>query len=355
MAEGAESRPEPSPASQPPSTETPGAGTADLRPVTMVAVDVAGKIRERSPADSAIFGPQANRLAMRFVEPEIGQTLLARAVSDTSAEGTAWLVTESGPQEFHISLWRQRGGEKIRIVGAFARMDPALPAGLDHQMNPALARLSQDMRSPLAAAMGFAELIRAEGRGKGNGHAAATGHAGSIVAAAWRLAAIVDDLETVLRDGSGEPSLRNSEVDLGRLARRVARLADPGARAADVALTVEGGETPSFSVLCNEGILWSVIDTLTQNALRHAGPGGSVRMSIEAREGGVTLGITDTGPGLTPSALAVALRDQTPGRGLGLCQHLARANGIELEIKSQPGKGVAASLQFPASRVLDLI
>jgi len=58
-------------------------------PVAMAALDVAGQLRERSPIDLAIFGDEATRLTDRFVEPAGAQSLLAWAVSDGNAEGTA--------------------------------------------------------------------------------------------------------------------------------------------------------------------------------------------------------------------------------------------------------------------------
>ena len=85
-------------------------GAEHAMPVAMAALDVAGQIRERSPADMAIFGDGATRLIDRFIQPAGGQALLARAVNDGSAEGIAWLATGAGQQRFRISLWRQRGG-----------------------------------------------------------------------------------------------------------------------------------------------------------------------------------------------------------------------------------------------------
>ena len=68
----------------------------------------------------AIFGEDATRLIDRFIQPAGGQTLLARAVSGGSAEGTAWLNTTAGQRRFRISLWRHRGGDRIRVLAAFS-------------------------------------------------------------------------------------------------------------------------------------------------------------------------------------------------------------------------------------------
>ncbi len=207
-------------------------------PVAMAALDVAGQIRERSPADIAIFGEDATRLVDRFIQLAGGQTLLARG---GSAEGTAWLNTTAGQRRFRISLWRHRGGDRIRVLAAFSvcgEIDTDAHKGLPDLAREALTRMGHDMRSPLAAAMGFAEMIRANPEDLKPAEAAR--HASDIVAAAWRLPRIADDLEAAGASGEMRPALRPAEVDLARLARRVARLAAPAARAAGVAIDSRG-------------------------------------------------------------------------------------------------------------------
>jgi len=337
-------------------------------PVAMAALDVAGQIRERSPADMAIFGDGATRLIDRFIQPAGGQALLARAVNDGSAEGTAWLATGAGQQRFRISLWRQRGGERIRVLAAFsacgapgASTRADAEAGLPGLAREALVQMGRDMRSPLAAVMGFAELIRAAtGRLK---PAAAAGHAADIVAAAWRLMRIADDLEAAGTSGEVQPALRLAEVDIARLARRVVRLAAPAARAAGV--TVNGPGRPGRGggplVLGDESMLWSIIDNLLQNAVSHAGRGAVVDIALRtpgAEPGvaqGLVLEIADNGPGLEADELAALLQGANPGRGLAFSRAMARANGAELEIETAPGQGLTARILFPAARCLNAV
>lgn len=333
-------------------------------PMALAAFDVAGQIRERSPADMAIFGNGAVRLIDRFVEQAGGQALLARAVGEGSAEGAAWLVTAAGRMRFRISLWRHRGGERIRVLAAFAvcaapegapEGAPGAAAGLPDLAGQALIRISHDMRSPLAAVTGFAELIRAgPDRLK---PAAAAGHAADIVAAAWRLMRIADDLEAAGTSGEVLPALRLGEVDIARLARRVVRLAVPEARAAGVAINQKGlaGRGRGPLVLGDEGTLWSVVDHLLQTAMRRAGRGAMVAIALDRPDGatGLVLEIAGDGPGLEADELAGLWRGANPGRGLASSRALARANGAELEIDTAPGQGFVARLLFPAARCLD--
>jgi two-component system OmpR family sensor kinase len=329
-------------------------------PVAMAALDVAGQIRERSPADMAIFGDGATQLIARFVQPASGQSLLARAVSDGSAEGAAWLVTPAGQRRFRISLWRQRGGERIRVLAAFSASavqegEAGLDVGLPERAREALIRMGHDMRAPLAAAMGFAELIRANPEGLKPAEAA--GHAADIVAAAWRLMRIADDLTAAGNTGEMLPPLRLAEVDIARLARRVVRLATPAARAAGV--TIDSGGLPERGraplVLGDESTLWSVIDNLLQNAVDHAGRGAAVAAALVSSGKGLVLEIADNGPGLEAEELAALLQGGKPGRGLAYSREVARANGAELEIEAAPGQGLTARLVFPAARCLNAV
>lgn len=330
-------------------------GMESAMPVAMAALDVAGQIRERSPADVAIFGDGAARLLDRFVKPESGQSLLALAVTEGAAEATAWLVTGAGRQRFRVSLWRQRGGQRIRILAAFAAIEISAgnaAAGLATPERDVLIRLAHDMRSPVAAVIGLAEQIRA---GPEGANPAFTGSiASDIVSAAWRLMRLADDLDAAGISGGMLPSIRVAEVDIARLTRRILRLSDPVARAAGVSVDVVGlperGRGPL--VLGDEGALWSVIDHLLQNALRHAGRGAQVKIALLSPGEGLVLEIADDGPGVEAEKLARMLQNPGAGCGLAFSRELARANGAELEIESAPGQGLAARVVFPAGRCL---
>ncbi len=327
-------------------------------PVAMAALDVAGQIRERSPADVAIFGEGAGRLIERFVQRDRGQALLARAVSDGSAEGIGWLATAAGQERFRISLWRQRGGERVRVLAAFSACEEKQVEATAHVPDgtrQVLLRLGLDMHMPLNAVIGFAEMIREKAVKLKAAEMA--GHASDIVAAACRLMRVAEDLEAA--GTSGEPHLAAapSEVDIARLARRVARLAAPAAGDAGVTIDIAGlperGRGPL--VLCDERTLWSVLDGLVENAVRRAGHGAAVRFALQAAGShqGIVLEISDDGPGLEADELARLLEGGGSERGIALGRTMAKANGAELEFETAPGQGLTARLVFPAARCLD--
>jgi signal transduction histidine kinase len=330
-------------------------------PLAMAALDVVGQIRERSPTDLAIFGEAAGRLADRFLTPETGQALLARAVGDGTAEATAWLATAAGQRRFRIGLWRQRGGERIRILAAFASVEAAPEArggALAAPARDAVLRLGRDMRAPLDAVKGFAGLLRTDPAALTPDDIAA--HASDILSAAWRLTRIADDLLAAGGSGGALPPLRVAEVDIARLARRIARLTAPAARAAGVAIRGSGLPEPGRGplVLGDESTLWSAVDALLQNAVRHGGRGATVAIGLAGGDRGLVLEIADDGPGIAADLLAGLLGPSAAwhaadGRGLAICQAMVRANGAELEIETSPAHGLTACIVFPAARCLN--
>ncbi len=318
-------------------------------PLALAALDVAGQIRERNPADLAIFGENSGRLLDRFADRAAGQELLARAVANGSVEGDGLLATAAGMRRFRVSLWRQRGGERIRVLAVFASPPPSA-LGADLLQVPArraFARAGGDLRSPIDAVIRLADAIRS---GAGAAAPDIAARAESILAAAWRLMRVAADLDAAAASGASGPVLFPSEVDVGRLARRVAALAAPAAAGAGIEIETAGLPPPGSGpvVLTDEGALWSAWDLLVRHASRLGAPGAQVAVSV----------VTDAGG----AALAVSLRGQAPDEGaatrpgpsentdLDTCRDLALAIGASLEIGAGPG--FAARLLFPAARCL---
>lgn len=314
-------------------------------PLAMAAVTVAGQCRERSPADIAIFGADAARFAERFVDRTAGEAVLAEALSAGTAETRAALLTGNGEAAFQVSLWRQRGGDRIRLLAAFAQLpaapvtSAAQPCGVSRDR---IETFGGQLRMPLGAIMGFAERMR-RGEGKA-GQAEASELAGDILAASWRMMRLVDDLVLVAEMGIDRPPLRMGEVDIARLSRRVLRLAEPMATAAGVTLGHDLGDGAGPSVLADETTLWSVIENLVRAAVLATGREGEVRLACRAEAGDLVLSVEAMG----------RLRAQSEVEGpLRLTEEMSAANGAHLEVAT--ADGFAARLTFPKERYLNPI
>lgn len=311
-------------------------------PLAMAAVTVAGQCRERSPADLAIFGPDATRFAERFADPGRGESLLAEALNNGTAELRAELRTAAAEAvPFRVALWRQRGGERIRLIASFAHAPPApprspvpvgKPQGLSRER---IGSYGGQIRHPLGAIMGLAERMRR----CETEDCAAPVLASDILAAAWRMLRLVDDLVLTAELGAERPPLRVGELDVGRLVRRVARLTEPLAATRNVSLLHEGGSAPRPSVLADETTLWSAIENLLHQAVLSAAPGASVRLSWHLNGKGLDLRIATEANG-----------PEVPPISLKLTEEMCVANGVRLEVGNDTG--FEARLAFPRERCL---
>jgi two-component system OmpR family sensor kinase len=212
-------------------------------------------------------------------------------------------------------------------------------AGSEQRMRTFIADASHDLRTPLTAIRGYAELYR---HGPGD-EATRREIVARIETAAQRMGRLVDDL-VELAEYDERPALRTVDVDIAQLVRDTADEARSGAPTRDV--TVTGAETPVI-VRGDDRALRRVFGNLIGNALVHTN--GSVRIVIAephrspderaalparavagaagSAEDGVNVYVIDDGPGIPPEKSAHVFerfyqadesRERGVGSGLGL-------------------------------------
>ena len=101
------------------------------------------------------------------------------------------------------------------------------------------------------------------------------------------------------------------------------------------------------------------------NAIKFTDAGGSVTLTIRRlRDGGIAFDVRDTGLGMTPDEIKIAMepfgqvdgslgrRHEGTGLGLPLARRLAELHGGSLDIDSDQGHGTVVTVILPASRVM---
>ncbi len=200
-----------------------------------------------------------------------------------------------------------------------------------------LLSVSHELKTPLTAIRGYAE-------GLSDGVLDANEAAETIGREAMRLERLVQDILDLARMNKSEFSVQRVPIDLGEIAREVARRYEGQASAFDVELGVVA-ESPAPAVGDTDRMV-QVVSNLVENALRVTPPGGSVQ--IVAKPG--TIAVEDTGPGLRAEELPHAFerfylysrygRERPVGTGLGLAivKQLAEGMGGTVEASSEPGR-----------------
>ena len=243
-----------------------------------------------------------------------------------------------------VNEMAQAVARSIRSLEETDRMRRELMAGIGH-----------DLRTPLAALLGYAEEAR---RLLQQGNTAAAAEALAVVEERGRhLQRLVEALFELSLLERPEPSLHLEPVPLGELLDETFRAHRRLFQ--DAGLTLQADWPLALPVVEADGArLRRVLDNLLDNARRHTPAGGEVRLGAQATDTEIRIQVQDTGPGLSPEQQArlfepYGRREDGTSRGLGLLisQAIARAHGGRLEVTSARGQGSTFTLILPRREV----
>ncbi|MFZ9487227.1 MAG: sensor histidine kinase [Alphaproteobacteria bacterium] len=211
--------------------------------------------------------------------------------------------------------------------------------------------IAHDLRTPLARLRGRLEAALRDSDSPVRFRATAE-------AALQELDQVVRIFEALLRIAEIEAGHRRAAfapVDAAALAADVAELYQPLAEQRGLAL--EAGLAPA-TCTGDRTLVAQALANLVDNAIKHARPGGHVRVRSATREGNVELVVEDDGPGIPEGERDKVVRRfyrlepsrGTPGSGLGLSLvvSVARLHGGRLELEDA-APGLRARLVLPAN------
>jgi len=221
--------------------------------------------------------------------------------------------------------------------------------------------MSHELRTPLNAIIGFAEVISNQMFGPVRPDRYRE-YAGDIGRSGKHLLALINDILDLSKAADSQVRLHEASLRLADVVEFAVRMAR--ARADEAGLTVERAipaELPSLRA--DERMLRQIVLNLLSNAVKFTPAGGRVTISAcQEATGGLTLSVCDTGIGIAPQDMAVALApfgqvDSTlarkyegTGLGLPLARSLTELHAGTLTLSSRVGHGTTASVHFPADR-----
>ena len=216
-----------------------------------------------------------------------------------------------------------------------------------------VANVSHELKTPLTVVSGFADtLLDPELPPDMRLQFAET-----IRAHAHRMQRIVDDLLDLSRIESGGWIPNPADLSLATLVPDATAVAAASADLRGVTLDIDlasGAER----VWADATAMRQVLSNLADNAVRHTSAGRVTVFSI-LHDGGVTVGVRDTGAGIPPEHLPRIFERfyrVDPGRsreqggtglGLAIVRHLVEAHGGRVAAQSTLGQGTTISCWFP--------
>lgn len=223
-----------------------------------------------------------------------------------------------------------------------------------------LRGITHDVKNPLGAARGYAELLELEI--KAPLHPAQRPLVEGIQRSVDAALAILADLLDLARADSGGLAIRPAPVELGALAAAAAAAHRPAAEAAGHTLEVRRNAEPLR--LCTDAArVEQVLGNLLSNAVKYTPPPGRITVEYGLDDGAAggapcaVVRVSDTGPGIPPEQREAIFDEFTrlreggaqPGHGLGLAiaRRIARLLGGELVVGDAQGGGARFELRLP--------
>lgn len=213
------------------------------------------------------------------------------------------------------------------------------------------ANVSHELKTPLTAISGYAELIE-------NGmvdNEKQVKFAGDIKKNADRLVVLINDIIRLSELDHSEAGVNFIQQNIYEVAKERVELLQNSASKKNVKLTLTGSDT---YVLSNRGMLIELLDNLIQNAIRYNVSGGMIAVSILKDEKGTTLSVKDTGIGIPEADIDRVFERfyrvdksrsrETGGTGLGLAivKHIVELHDGKIEIQSKLQEGTEIKIIF---------
>ncbi|HWP03529.1 MAG TPA: ATP-binding protein [Gemmatimonadaceae bacterium] len=219
-----------------------------------------------------------------------------------------------------------------------------------------VANVSHELKTPLTVIKGFAETLAHEELPDEQ----RTRFAKAILVNAERMQRVIEDLLDLSRIESGGWRPVPRWLPLAPLLEEIAAGREKEALARGLALVAECVPA-DLLVRADPTALRQILVNLVDNAFRYT-VAGEVAIFARARDGGVSVGVHDTGIGIEPEHLpriferfyrtdeARARHQEGTGLGLAIVKHLVEAHGGHVSARSQLGVGTTVEAWFPTAR-----
>lgn len=237
----------------------------------------------------------------------------------------------------------------------------AAEAGVEQMKQRFLTLFSHELRTPLSTVYGYASMLREEHTHLSEDEIdemLAGMHRGAV-----RLARLVEDLMLMVRIESGAAAFEverlRARTDMVPLIFEVVRDFSVKAEARHVRLQIQaprelmGVFVPAYAK--------DALARLVDNAIKFSKPeGGTVELIASSHNGKIAIAVQDHGIGVHPARFdqlfqqfeqidRQTMEQQGMGLGLTIAQSLARLQGGEIAVQSQPDAGSTFTLLLPRS------
>jgi signal transduction histidine kinase len=229
-----------------------------------------------------------------------------------------------------------------------------------------LARMGHELRTPMSAVIGFAQLLLFADVEPLSAKQRA--HVAQIIRGGNHVMAIIEDLLDVAKIEARMLRISMQSIDVCELLDEVAAVVGTLAKEKNVSLAVVPPPPGDLIVYADRGRLRQILVNFGSNAVKYNRPNGAVIIVTEPTDDArVRIMVADTGVGIPVERQAEVFQmfnrlgaDRGPiegtGIGLALCRHLSELMDSRIGFASEPGKGSQFWVEVPlAAHAVDAV
>lgn len=256
-----------------------------------------------------------------------------------------WLISENHPDD----------GSRVLVA-----WDADITDRLVQKRITFVVGASHELRSPLTAMLGFAEILNLEPEALSPSQAEA---AAVILRNAKHLATLVDDILDLTRNSFGELRLELAQVDVAPIASSVAETLRPQIEDKQQTLTVSNDDDLK-PIEADANRVRQIVFNLVQNAHVHSPAGSSIEIKTRVRDDRLLIIVSDDGDGLPfedPEEAFEAfergstdLSGRVTGSGIGLTitKRMVELHRGTISVQSEENVGTTFEIALPLDREL---
>jgi PAS domain S-box-containing protein len=241
----------------------------------------------------------------------------------------------------------------VELKGAKAVAEKANLAKSDF-----LSSMSHELRSPLNAILGFAQLMGSESPRPTPSQKESIDQ---ILQAGWYLLELINEILDLATIEAGRLALSMESVPLAEVMLECQAMIEPQAQKGGIVLTFPRFDVPSF-VNADRTRVKQVLLNLLSNAIKYNRGQGTVDVTCaEGAPGRVRINVTDTGDGLPPEKLAQLFQsfnrlgqetsaEEGTGIGLVVTKRLVELMGGVIGVESTVGLGTTFWVELIADK-----
>ena len=303
-----------------------------------------------NPAAARIIGLSRPFVGINFhsaAQEGILEDVVNKALAGHRAEGHFTMLGG----EFQVEANPVKTGGNVSGV-VLLLLDVTEKRRAETQRREFTANVSHELKTPLHAVSGYAELMKT-GMVRQEDIPA---FAGNIYTEAQRLIRLVEDILKLSRLDEGASAEKREQLDLHSLVCQTLDEMKHYTTRNNVTLTVTGESAPMVGV---PGQIRMMVGNLFTNACKYNRPGGRVDVKVSKAYRSVVLTVVDTGIGIPEEhqeriferfyRVDKSHSKAVGGTGLGLSivKHAALIHNAKIELESSVGEGTTIRVIFP--------